>query len=256
MILPGGAHEADRKIGAGRIERIGAGEGAHRLGAEVHRAPRQAAAEVLELAVAPRLGLADRVGRGGREERRLGHQLLQPGGDRERAVDGLAVDHDAGDGRVARAVDRLHRLPVAAGLEDHALVLEALEAQRGLGGHARMRRGEHVDGDGGRHAPHPPGWRRDPQPARVGPLRPRGPDGAVEAWSPPATHPAPKRQLRCTRSCGASSWRTSKSSSCVQTKRSWTSAVAAMIASIAPAQRRWSRAAARSFASSTPTASS
>ena len=56
------AHVGDREVGAGRVERGGAAERPHRLGPEVQRAPGQAAPEVLELGVAPALGLADGVG--------------------------------------------------------------------------------------------------------------------------------------------------------------------------------------------------
>src|SRR6185503_19829925 len=59
VVLPGPAGEADREVGAGRVERAAAAERADRLRAEVQRSPRQPAAEILQLLVAPALGLAD-----------------------------------------------------------------------------------------------------------------------------------------------------------------------------------------------------
>ena len=108
VVLPGRVDEADRVVGPGRIERPGSAVGPHRLGAEVHRPPREPAAEVLELRVAPALGLTHGVGDRLRVQRRFGLELLEPLEDRPRAVHRLAVDHRAGDGAVALAVDPHH----------------------------------------------------------------------------------------------------------------------------------------------------
>jgi hypothetical protein len=72
VVLPGAAREPDREVGPGRVERSAAAEGADRLGAEVQGAPRQPAAEVLQLLVAPALGLPDLVRLRLRVQRRIG----------------------------------------------------------------------------------------------------------------------------------------------------------------------------------------
>ncbi len=89
------AGEAHREVGAGRVQRLPAGAiSAHRLRPEVEGAPGQPAAEVLQLLVAPALGLAHRVAG---VQRRVGVEGLEAGEDRARAVHRLAVEHRARD---------------------------------------------------------------------------------------------------------------------------------------------------------------
>ena len=60
VVPPRLADVRHREVGPGGVERrsVRAGERPHRFGAEVEGAPRQAAPEVLQLVVAPALGLA------------------------------------------------------------------------------------------------------------------------------------------------------------------------------------------------------
>lgn len=59
VVLPGGVHVAHREVRAGRVELTGPAEGSHRFRPEMKRPPGQSPAEVLQLGVAPALGLAD-----------------------------------------------------------------------------------------------------------------------------------------------------------------------------------------------------
>jgi hypothetical protein len=79
--------------------------------------------------------------------------------------------------------------------------------------------------------------------------------GALHRYASILTR-GPRSQAGCTRRDGVSSASASKSSSCVQTGRSCTSAVAATIASIAPALRPFVLAVASSSARRSATASS
>ena len=80
-------------------------------------------------------------------ERGIGRDLLEPVEDRARAVHRLVAHHQAGNGGLAFAVALGHLLHVRPRLEVHALVVEALEPQRRLGGHARVRGREGVEGE-------------------------------------------------------------------------------------------------------------
>ena len=136
----GGSHHRDGLDDdmLGNTEQRAADERRHGLGVLAGCVAGELAHAVLEPVVGPGLGGLDRHAIRFREERRLGHELLQRAGDPHRAGDPAALERHHRHGRAAIPHQRQDH-PVRHVRQVDARELDALEAQHQLGADDGMR---------------------------------------------------------------------------------------------------------------------